>query len=55
MTVTPDDHCSMHMCRITVDFASGEERTRTFLMFVVRQIVFRARLLIDEDSAYENS
>ena len=34
-------HIRIGRCRITVGFASGEERTHTFLMFGAQQISFR--------------
>ena len=38
-------HVLIRPCRITVGFASGEERTRTFLMFGVPQIIFRGPVI----------
>ncbi len=45
MMVTPRFHVACLICRITVGFASGEERTHTFLMFGVPQIIFRGPVI----------
>jgi hypothetical protein len=40
---------------ITVGFASGEERTITFLMFGVPQIVFRGQVIRRHGNATRNA
>jgi hypothetical protein len=48
-------HFRIRECRIIVASASGEERTITFLMFGVPQIVFREQVIRRHGNATRNA